>query len=253
MNLELPQIEGSYKSASQIIRIVTETWGEHNLYCPVCDSDRLERTPANTRAVDFICSRCEESFQLKSSSRWDERRIVDASYDTMIASIRNNKTPNLFVLGYTNGRYVQNIILVPHFFFTESAVEKRTPLGPQARRAGWVGCNILLSHIAPDGKIRIVSGGVITDADEVRKSYQAIKPFAELDARLRGWTLDVLRAIRQLGKAEFSLQEVYTFESELQFAHPENRHIRDKVRQQLQILRDLGFLRFLGNGKYAIT
>jgi len=28
------------------------------------------------------------------------------------------------------------------------------------------------------------------------------------------------------------------------------RHIRDKIRQQLQVLRDMGFVEFLGAGKY---
>jgi hypothetical protein len=28
----------------------------------------------------------------------------------------------------------------------------------------------------------------------------------------------------------------------LEKLHPDNRHIRDKIRQQLQVLRDMGFL-----------
>jgi type II restriction enzyme len=32
--------------------------------------------------------------------------------------------------------------------------------------------------------------------------------------------------------------------------HPENRHVRDKLRQQLQVLRDLGLIEFLGRGRY---
>ncbi len=31
-----------------------------------------------------------------------------------------------------------------------------------------------------------------------------------------------------------------------------NRHVRDKIRQQLQILRDLGFVEFLGSGRYRL-
>jgi type II restriction enzyme len=30
--------------------------------------------------------------------------------------------------------------------------------------------------------------------------------------------------------------------------HPNNAHVRDKIRQQLQILRDIGLLDFLGSG-----
>jgi type II restriction enzyme len=34
--------------------------------------------------------------------------------------------------------------------------------------------------------------------------------------------------------------------------HPANRHVRDKIRQQLQVLRDLGLLEFVGRGKYRL-
>ena len=30
-------------------------------------------------------------------------------------------------------------------------------------------------------------------------------------------------------------------------------HVRDKIRQQLQVLRDLGLLKFLGAGSYRLT
>ena len=32
-----------------------------------------------------------------------------------------------------------------------------------------------------------------------------------------------------------------------------NAHVRDKIRQQLQVLRDLGLLTFLGSGFYRLT
>ena len=64
-------------------------------------------------------------------------------------------------------------------------------------------------------------------------------PRAELDAKQRGWTLDVLNAVRSLGKTEFDLAEVYKSEGKLAKVHPANRHVREKIRQQLQGLRDL--------------
>jgi hypothetical protein len=35
--------------------------------------------------------------------------------------------------------------------------------------------------------------------------------------------------------------------------HLQNRHVFDKIRQQLQILRDLGLLIFQGGGDYHLT
>jgi type II restriction enzyme len=43
---------------------------------------------------------------------------------------------------------------------------------------------------------------------------------------------------------------VYAYDEQLQKLHPENKHIRPKIRQQLQILRDRGILEFKGQGKY---
>jgi type II restriction enzyme len=63
----------------------------------------------------------------------------------------------------------------------------------------------------------------------------------------RGWTLDVLNVVRAL---KFILQDVYAFAGHLAKLHPANRHVRDKIRQQLQVLRDLGLVEFLGGGRY---
>jgi type II restriction enzyme len=35
--------------------------------------------------------------------------------------------------------------------------------------------------------------------------------------------------------------------------HQDNRHIKEKIRQQLQILRDKGYLEFLERGRYRLT
>jgi type II restriction enzyme len=66
-------------------------------------------------------------------------------------------------------------------------------------------------------------------------------------------TLDVLNVVRSLGKREFALADVYACEANLARLHPQNLHVRDKIRQQLQRLRDLGFVEFLGAGEYRVT
>ncbi len=86
----------------------------------------------------------------------------------------------------------------------------------------------------------------------VRAQYARIRPLAKLDAKQRGWTLDVLNIVRSLGKPTFNLAEIYRSEDKLAHLHPANRHVRDKIRQQLQVLRDLGILEFLRPGEYHI-
>ena len=61
-----------------------------------------------------------------------------------------------------------------------------------------------------------------------------------------------MKCIDKLNKKEFSLNEIYGFEKELQVKYPKNRHVKDKIRQQLQFLRDKDYLAFLRRGKYKV-
>jgi type II restriction enzyme len=183
---------------------------------------------------------------------WNPRKIVDAGYEAMLRAIRTDRTPNLLVLQYSSTWLIQNLLLIPRVFFSESVIEKRAPLSSQARRAGWVGCNILLSQIPDDGKIAVVSEGVPVLKRVVREEFSRVKRLAEILPSLRGWTVDVLNAVRRLGKSRFSLQELYESEEQLKALHPQNQNIRAKIRQQLQILRDLGLLDFISPGEYSV-
>lgn len=253
MNLILPIVPSErYKSASQIARVQTEQWAASNLYCPSCESEEVKGTLANTRAIDFTCPECDHSFQLKSSRKLNEAKVVDAGYKAMMAAIRSDIRPSLFVLHYTPNQNVENLLLVPRIFLTESAIQKRKLLGEHARRAGWIGCNILLSEIPTDGKIWLIRDGKETNRSEVRKQFGRIRPLGDLDVRLRGWTLDVLKIVRRLNQKTFCLRDVYALESELARLYPGNRNVRPKIRQQLQVLRDIGLLEFSTRGHYTI-
>jgi type II restriction enzyme len=63
----------------------------------------------------------------------------------------------------------------------------------------------------------------------------------------------ILKVVRDLSKEAFYLSELYEKENDFASVYPRNRHIREKIRQQLQVLRDLGVLRFKGNGRYELT
>jgi type II restriction enzyme len=86
----------------------------------------------------------------------------------------------------------------------------------------------------------------------VRNSYNRLRPLEKLQVEKRGWTLDVLQVVQSLAKLEFTLADVYAHASSFAKLHPANRHVRPKIRQQLQILRDLGLLEFLGSGSYLL-
>jgi len=63
----------------------------------------------------------------------------------------------------------------------------------------------------------------------------------------------VLNVVRSLGREDFSLADVYARSAELARLHPQNRFVRAKIRQQLQRLRDLGLVEFLGGGRYRVS
>jgi type II restriction enzyme len=253
MNLQCRvELGRAYKAGSQIARVLSEDWCGRELYCAACNSDRLSSSRANTPAVDFVCPRCDQPFQLKSLRAWNQKKIVDAGYESMVRAIRSDRVPNLLILQYSTEWLVNNLLLVPSVFFSETVIEKRAPLSSKARRAGWVGCNILLDRIPQDGKIAMVSNGSTVEEETVRGEFSRIRKLAEVPPTLRGWTLDVLGTIRKLGRDHFSLQELYQLESDLQRLHPRNQNVRPKMRQQLQVLRDLGLIEFTSPGNYAV-
>lgn len=62
--------------------------------------------------------------------------------------------------------------------------------------------------------------------------------------------IEVMRCVERVGATEFELADMYAFEPRLRELYPGNRHIREKMRQQLQVLRDQGLIEFLGRGRY---
>lgn len=178
---------------------------------------------------------------------------MDAGYGAMVEAIQRGAGPNLFLLHYDRVRWeARNLVLVPRFALSLSCIEKRRPLGPSARRGGWVGCNILLTNIPVDARIHVISAGAPEKPSHVRELYARLRPLEEARHEARGWTLDVLRLVRGLDRERFSLVDIYRLEGELQKLHPRNRNVRPKIRQQLQRLRDLGLLEFIGAGKYRL-
>jgi type II restriction enzyme len=61
-----------------------------------------------------------------------------------------------------------------------------------------------------------------------------------------------MKCIDNLGKKEFTLDEIYSFENVLAQKYVNNKHIKDKIRQQLQFLRDKGYLEFINRGIYRL-
>ncbi len=244
-------IAANYKSKTQIARVVSETWFAANGYCLACTSDSLKRSNANTRCTDFICSHCNQSYELKTFLRRPSVRLPDGAYAAMMSRIYEGTTPSLLLLERSENWHIRSLTAIHSTFLTPIAIEKRKPLSSNAVRAGWTGCNILLDKIGEDGQIPVIREGAFLPKEEVRQHFRKFLPLAKKSAEERGWTALTLTVLRGLGKSTFHLKNVYEKEQIFSDSYPQNRHIRDKIRQQLQVLRDMKVIRFDGRGHYS--
>ena len=221
-----------------------------NIFCPVCGNPHVTHLSNNIPVADFACSHCGENFELKSKSSTISNKITDGAYSTMIERINSINNPELFVMQYTKDLEVVNLMLIPKFFFVPSMIEKRKPLSENARRAGWVGCNIMLSKVPEQAKISIIKNQICAEVDLVVGQYARLSQLRTNNISGRGWLIDILNCVNNIKSTDFFLNDIYEFESQLKLKHPDNQHIQAKIRQQLQMLRDKGFIEFLGNGHY---
>ena len=240
-----------YHSRTQIARVLTESWAETNIFCPRCGCPHIKHFENNRPVADFFCPECDSEYELKSKNGKLGNRFNDGAYETMLQRIAADNNPDFFFLGYSKAENkVKDLIFVPKHFFWEGVIEKRKPLANTARRAGWVGCNILLGQIPSQGRIPVIESGIVSAKAQVVQSVAAGEHLKTDSIQDRGWLFDVLHCVNSIQNAEFLLNDIYAYEAFLAARHPNNFNIQPKIRQQLQILRDKGFLLFLGNGRY---
>lgn len=254
MNLSFDEkIAESYASQSQKIRVLTESWVYKEIFCPSCGNIKIDKYGSNKPVADFYCNKCSEDFELKSKKGKFGRKVSAGAYSKMIERINSETKPNFFFMAYLETLSVNDFFVVPKHFFVSEIIEKRKALSENAERAGWVGSNILFSKIPKAGHIFYIENGKEISRAEVLENWQKtvfLKNVERTDAK--GWILDIMNCIDSLNKKEFLLQDVYKFEQDLKIIHPENKHIKDKIRQQLQFLRDKNYLDFVGQGKYRL-
>ena len=243
------QLASAYKSPSQIIRVLSEAWVAKQSYCPNCSAEPLVEFTNNQPVADFYCANCNEEFELKSKKAKLSHIVNDGAYATMIERINSKDNPSFFFLTYSQEYKVNNFLIIPKQFFQPDMIIKRKPLSVTAQRAGWVGCNIDLRKVPESGKVFLVKDQQLIPRDNVTEQFQKTLFLRTKSIASRGWTLDVWQCIDRL-EDSFSLNQVYAFADLLKLKYPENNHIKDKIRQQLQILRDRGIIEFIQRGHY---
>ena len=240
-----------YKSPAQIARVLTESWMKENGYCPNCRCKPIKKAPNNLPVQDFFCPNCNEQFELKSKSgNRAGTTINDGAYQTMIERIQANDNPSFFFLSYRKADYsVQQLMLVPKHFMTTEIIKPRKALLETAKRAGWIGCVIDIRKIPESGKILLINQAEVIKPEQVQAQWKANLFLREQKMTNKGWLLAIMKCIDRLPE-KFELKQMYVFEQELALQFPQNNHIKDKIRQQLQVLRDQGVIEFLLRGQY---
>ena len=257
MDLSLdPDVAEGYSSKAQRSRVITEMWAANNLYCLNCDVDRIEAHRPGKRVEDFYCPRCDRRIQLKAKRGGHGNKVSNSAYQPKIQAIRDNRAPDYAFMGFDPEAWrVRDLFVVPGHFITPTVVEERNPLSTDARRSGWVGSNILLDRIPAAGRIEVVDDGQAATRSDVRNKFAQTAFLSRKDVATRDWTTAVMDCIDDLGLQpgdRFVLADVYDFEDRFAELYPENNHVRAKIRQQLQVLRDEGMIEFLGNGEYRL-
>ncbi len=251
MNPKLPMhLASNYTNQTQVARVTTEAWVVENILCPNCGGS-LKKYSSNTKSKDVFCISCMEEYQVKSSRTIFSNKIIGAEYNTTLQSVQSGQHPSLILLHYSQQNMeVVDVQIIHRSCVTTSSIIPRQPLGSNARRAGWQGCMIDLDRIPSTARLFIVENGKEQSAEKVKKLWQALNPILNVKPESRGWISDVLAVVeRQLD--HFTLTQVYEYAGALSKLHPNNTHVHAKIRQQLQMLRDMGVIVFESRGYYS--
>lgn len=103
--------------------------------------EALRQHPNNARTADFRGEACAARFELKSAGRPHGATIPDGAFDAMLDRLETEGGgQHLALLRYgAETPAVRDLMIVASPFLAKDMIVGRSPLGPKARRAQWVG------------------------------------------------------------------------------------------------------------------
>ena len=165
-------LAANYQSPSQVVRVLTESWLQQNIYCPSCGNEAIESFQNNQPVADFFCSQCHEEYELKSKQGTSiGKKVADGAYHTMLERIAAENNPSFFFLCYRKTDLsVQHLIVIPKHFFTPNIIMPRAKGLPA--RPNYIMCSMDISQLPTSGKISLVTNGNIVAKDTVIEQWQ---------------------------------------------------------------------------------
>jgi len=248
-----PEVAAHLHSPLQRTRLITEDGFSRFGYCLRCKSNKLTQTTAGTVAQDFFCPKCGQPYELKSAAKAHTRIVQDGGYDSMMRSVRSENAPALMLMHYSPQWCVLGLVAIHPVFLTPAVVMKRKKphIRPRTGQEYWM-CDLNLSFIPADGKIALVSDGIVRPHAEARRQFRESVRFEDVPVAKRGWAALVLSVVRKIGKTHITNDDLYSHEKTMHAAYPDNSHIQDKIRQQMQVLIRLGYVERIARGEYQV-
>lgn len=168
---------------------------------------------------------------------FDDKKVIISSGNLTNGGLLNN---------YEYGVYSENIEIVSKVVKDFSSISKNENVG-NIKQADIDTVRKILAKIPPSESIKLPK----FDIESPEEKFDTIEIKNEIvTSTLTGWKLEVFKCVETISSQTFTLKEINSFEFHLKEKYPFNNHITDKIRQQLQQLRDLGLIEFLGNGQY---
>jgi hypothetical protein len=166
--------------------------------------------------------------------------------DTKAIITSGNLTYGGLVKNFEYGIYLDETLIVKTIVEDFNSLSKNERTGI-VKKSDLETVKGILAKIPKSVSTRLPTFGIETPEENFDVIETSIEPIA---SSLSGWKLEVFKCVNSIPKQIFTLNEINKFENHLKKIYPENQHIPDKIRQQLQYLRDLGLIEFLGSGKY---
>ncbi len=220
----------SFKNSNTSLELIT-SFKLMNIYSGSLDLSALENVIKNKGVV--------KNFPKLHSKIYlfDDKKVIITSGNLTNGGLLNN---------YEYGIYTENLEIVSKVIEDFSSISSNENIG-NIKLTDIDVVRKILAKIPPSESIKLPK----FEIESPEEKFDIIEVNNDIiSSSLTGWKLEVFKCAQLIPNQIFSLKEINKFELQLKQKYPSNQHITDKIRQQLQNLRDLGLLEFLGNGQY---